>query len=65
MSLVGAVGIFVAVRVRGKWEHSAPIMAPRLTYGQMRRVSEQVLPGRRFRRLWLGRYLLTWQPAPG
>lgn len=62
MSLVGSVGIFIAVRARGKWEHSAPIAwPPPSTYGGVRRVSRRVLPGRRFRRLWLGRYLLTWR----
>ena len=65
MSLIGAVGIFVLVRVRGKWEHTAPIAwPPQQTYGQMRRLSARVLPGSSYRRLWLGRYLLTWR-RPG
>lgn len=60
-SLLGMVGIFVLVRARHKWEHTAPtVWPPPLTYGQVRRVSGKVLPGRHFRRLWLGRYLLTW-----
>lgn len=60
-SLVGAVGIFVAVRVRGKWEHTAPIhWPPALTYGQTRRTAQAVLPGCRFAKLWLGRYVLRW-----
>ena len=65
MSLVALVGIGVLVRVRRKWEHPAPIhWPPALTYGQTRRVTADVLPGSRFRRLWLGRYLLTWaKPA--
>lgn len=65
MSLVGSVGIFAAVRLRGKWEHTAPIAwPPPHTYGQMRTISRHVLPGCTYRRLWLGRYLLTWhKPA--
>ncbi|GAB3624798.1 class I SAM-dependent methyltransferase [Mariniluteicoccus endophyticus] len=61
MSLAGSVGIFVLTRVRGKWEHTAPVVWPAPhTYGEVRRLSGEVLPGRRFRKLWLGRYLLTW-----
>lgn len=61
MSLVGAAGIFVVNRARRKWEHTAPQSWPSpLAYGQVRRISGSVLPGRTFRRLWLGRYLLTW-----
>lgn len=59
-SLIGAVGKFVMNRVMGKWEHSAPTSwPPPLSYGQVRRLSHQVLPGCRYRRLWLGRYFLT------
>lgn len=62
MSLLGSVGIFVAVRLHGKWEHTAPIAwPPPHTHGQMRRLSRETLPGRSCRRLWLGRYLLTWR----
>ena len=61
MSLVSSIGIHVVVPARGKWEHSAPVVwPPPLTYGQVRRVSGQILPGRDFRRLWLGRFLMTW-----
>lgn len=65
MSLIGSAGIFVLVRARGKWEHSAPtVWPPPLTYGQVRRASGRVLPGRSFRRLWLGRYVLRWRRPP-
>lgn len=65
-SLIGAIGALVLNRVRGKWEHSAPIVwPPELTYGQVRQISGQVLPGRTFSRLWLGRYLLTWDKPAG
>lgn len=64
MSLVGSVGIFVLVRTRGKWEHTAPIAwPPPHTYGQLRALSREVLPGRCFRRLWLGRYMVIWEKA--
>ncbi len=64
MSIAGSIGVFVAVPVQGKWEHTAPIVwPPPLTYGQVRRVSGDVLPGRVFRRLWLGRFILTWTKA--
>lgn len=62
MSLIGSVGVFALVGAHGKWEHSAPVVwPPPLTYGQVRRVSGRVLPGRSFRRLWLGRYFLSWR----
>lgn len=61
MSLIGAVGVFVLVRARRKWEHTAPThWPPPLTYAGTRRVAAEALPGSRFRRLWVGRYLLTW-----
>lgn len=65
MSLIGSVLIFVAVRARSKWEHTAPIVwPPAVNYGQMRRIATRALPGARFRRLWMGRYLLTWDFPP-
>ena len=46
----------------GRWSHSAPRhWPPPLTYGEMKAVSARVLPGVRYRRLWLGRYLLVWR----
>ncbi len=67
LSLIGAVAIFVAVRVRGKWEHTAPLAwPPPLSYGQVKQVAADVLPGSAFRRLLFGRYALTWtRPGPG
>lgn len=66
-SLIGSVGAFVIVRWKKKWEHTAPQhWPPELTYSQIRRVASAALPGSRFRRLWLGRYLLTWtKPSVG
>ena len=61
MSLAGSVGIFMAVRIHGKWEHTAPqAWPPPHTYGQMRSLSRKTLPECSFRRLWMGRYLMTW-----
>jgi SAM-dependent methyltransferase len=46
---------------RKLWEHSAPtIWPPDETFAQTRRAVEGVLPGARFTRLVLWRYLLTW-----
>ena len=53
-----------------RWSHSAPrCWPPPLTYAEMKTLSARVLPGARYRRLWLGRYSLVWRkpgaPAPG
>ena len=66
MSLLSAVGIAVATGVRRTWEHSAPIVwPPPHTYGEVNRMTADEWPGRSYRRLWLGRYLVTWEkPAP-
>jgi 2-polyprenyl-3-methyl-5-hydroxy-6-metoxy-1,4-benzoquinol methylase len=46
---------------RALWHHSAPIVwPPPETFAQTRRQAERVLPGVRYRRLLLWRYLLTW-----
>lgn len=43
------------------WETPAPkVWPPPSTYGQLRRLSATVLPGRTFRRGVMWRYLLTW-----
>jgi ubiquinone/menaquinone biosynthesis C-methylase UbiE len=55
----------VANRVKGKWEHSAPIKwPPPETLRQLRAHVRSTLPGARVRRLWFGRVLITWR-APG
>lgn len=62
MSLAGAVAIAALNRRHRAWEHTAPIAwPPRETYGRLRRLTARVLPGRSYRKLWLGRYLLTWR----
>ncbi len=55
------VALGVAIRLRGKWEHSAPqVWPPADTFRRFRQAVREVLPGARVQRLLLGRYLLTW-----
>ena len=55
----------VAIRVRGKWQHTAPTAwPPPHTLSELRQAARDVLPGAGLRRLLLGRYLMTWH-APG
>jgi 2-polyprenyl-3-methyl-5-hydroxy-6-metoxy-1,4-benzoquinol methylase len=43
-------------------EATAPVLwPPPVTYGEMRRIAREELPGARFRRRALWRYTLTWQ----
>ena len=58
--LAGAVLTRTIKLRRRYWEHSAPIAEPRETYAEVRAVAERVLPGVRYRRLALWRYLLVW-----
>jgi 2-polyprenyl-3-methyl-5-hydroxy-6-metoxy-1,4-benzoquinol methylase len=60
-----ALGTFVtrgvAVRLRGKWEHSAPtVWPPRDTVAQLRRHARAELPGARVSLLLFGRVLIYW-----
>jgi 2-polyprenyl-3-methyl-5-hydroxy-6-metoxy-1,4-benzoquinol methylase len=55
----------VAIRLRGKWEHSAPtVWPPRDTVAQLRRHVHAELPGAQVSLLWLGRVFIRWR-APG
>lgn len=48
-------------RPTGYWQTPAPkVWPPPHSYGQLRRLSAAVLPGRRFRRRLMWRYVLTW-----
>lgn len=50
---------------QGYWRHRAPIADPAMSWGEVRAVARQLLPGVRWRRLMLWRYALTWtKPAP-
>jgi 2-polyprenyl-3-methyl-5-hydroxy-6-metoxy-1,4-benzoquinol methylase len=52
----------VVNRVRGKWEHTAPIKwPPRETLWQLRAHVRALLPGAAVRRLLYGRILITWR----
>jgi SAM-dependent methyltransferase len=55
----------IATRVKGKWEHTAPIKwPPPDTLSELRTHVHATLPGARVRPLLYGRVLITWY-APG
>lgn len=52
----------IAIRLRGKWEHSAPtVWPPRDTVHQLRRYVRAELPGADVSRLLLGRIFIRWR----
>lgn len=56
----------VVTRLRGKWQHSAPIKwPPPDTLRQLRVHVRTVLPGAGVRRLCYGRVLITWRAPTG
>lgn len=61
----GAVATRAHQRVRTHWETPAPkVWPPPHTYAEVRRFGQEVLPGSRFRRRSMWRYVLTWnKPA--
>jgi ubiquinone/menaquinone biosynthesis C-methylase UbiE len=65
--LIGAAGIPVNVyyqRTRGESNSGAPVMAPDMTWSEVRKTATRLLPGVRYRRHLLWRYSLTWtKPA--
>lgn len=63
--IAGAVATRTHKRTKTYWETPAPkIWPPPHHYGELRRLSATVLPGRRFRRAAMWRYVLTWtKPA--
>jgi 2-polyprenyl-3-methyl-5-hydroxy-6-metoxy-1,4-benzoquinol methylase len=51
----------VAIRIRGKWEHTAPtVWPPGITVAQLRRDVRAVLPGAQVSLLALGRVFVRW-----
>ncbi|MCV7101823.1 class I SAM-dependent methyltransferase [Mycobacterium palustre] len=63
--LTSWVACGVVNRVKGKWEHTAPIKwPPPDTLHQLRTHVRATLPGARVRRLLYGRALVSWR-APG
>ncbi len=54
----------VAIRLRSKWEHSAPtVWPPRYTVAELRRHVRGELPGARVSLLPLGRVFIQWDAA--
>jgi 2-polyprenyl-3-methyl-5-hydroxy-6-metoxy-1,4-benzoquinol methylase len=63
--LTSGVACTVVNRIKGKWEHTAPIKwPPPDTLQQLRTHVRAALPGADVRRLVYGRVLITWH-APG
>jgi 2-polyprenyl-3-methyl-5-hydroxy-6-metoxy-1,4-benzoquinol methylase len=62
----GAVVTRVHHMTKPYWETPAPkVWPPPHTYGDLRRLSARIVPGRRFRRGAMFRYVLTWtKPSP-
>jgi 2-polyprenyl-3-methyl-5-hydroxy-6-metoxy-1,4-benzoquinol methylase len=51
----------IAQRIRGDWEHSAPVVwPPKDSLRQLRQHAQTHLPGSRVQRLPYGRVLITW-----
>jgi SAM-dependent methyltransferase len=65
--VIGAAGIPANLwyrRTRGEGYPGAPVMAPDMTWSQVRSAAGRLLPGARYRRHLLWRYSLTWaKPA--
>ncbi|MGX9789263.1 class I SAM-dependent methyltransferase [Mycobacterium sp. MMS18-G62] len=60
-ALVTLVTRGIAIRLRGKWEHSAPtVWPPRDTVASLRRHARAELPGAQVSLLLLGRVLILW-----
>lgn len=63
--LTSWVACGVANRIKGKWEHTAPIKwPPAATLHELRDDTRAMLPGAQVRRLLYGRALIWWR-APG
>ncbi len=60
--LVGLVQHQTLTRRHGYWEHSAPtVWAPPHTYSEVRDTARRELPGCRWRRLPMWRYVIEWR----
>lgn len=60
--LAGVVQHRLRLRGRELWEHTAPTAwPPPLSYRKVRRLAKRVLPGVRWRRLLLWRFVLIWR----
>ncbi|MCP9274984.1 class I SAM-dependent methyltransferase [Mycolicibacterium arenosum] len=66
LDIVGAVQHQVFSRIRGYWQHTAPVqMHFPHTYAEVEQIATAVLPGMRWRRLPLWRYAVTWRKPGG
>jgi len=66
--IIGAAGVPANLwyrRVRGESDPGAPVLAPDMTWSQVRSTAARVLPGVRYRRHLLWRYSLTWTKPGG
>lgn len=64
--VAGVVAHRVLSRRRGYWEHGSPtVWPPPETYGAMRGLVADLLPGARFRRHPLWRYSVRWRKPAG
>ena len=61
LSLAAVPVAAAADRLRGHWEHGAPVRDPEQTYGEVRAAARRVLPGVRWRRHLYWRYSLRWR----
>jgi ubiquinone/menaquinone biosynthesis C-methylase UbiE len=50
---------------RGWYETGAPVLDPTMSYREVQAAGRSLLPGARYRRLLLFRYLLSWRKDPG
>ena len=56
-----AVPVSRIARVRRGWyDHGAPMLDPRESWGEVRRAAKAALPGSRYRRRLYWRYTLVW-----
>ncbi|MFJ4770756.1 hypothetical protein ACIP88_16800 [Streptomyces uncialis] len=57
----GSVAEHTKVLRHASGPEGMPVAVPRMSYGQVRAVARQLLPGVRYRRHVLRRYSLTWE----
>jgi 2-polyprenyl-3-methyl-5-hydroxy-6-metoxy-1,4-benzoquinol methylase len=63
---IGVVTRTLLGLIHGRWHHSAPeCWPPPLSYGQIRDLAADVLPGVRYQRLLLNRFSLVWKKPSG
>ncbi|WP_028709053.1 class I SAM-dependent methyltransferase [Propionicicella superfundia] len=63
--VAGVVGHRVLSVGRTAWEHSAPTVRPPHSYAEVRAAARHALPGCRWRRLAMWRYVVLWNRPEG